>query len=212
MNEKNNWIIGICDTDADGVRILRASGAKEDVKGYLFSLVMEERNEKESCFDFGTESIEDITVGMNGSLYAFNCFFDSHTDYSLWKEMEAVPVGSSESNGYDDTVKGLAMAAYKVYGERGHRQRESFRPSYWYDFSNDTENRIIEIFNSDLTGTNQYTVIRVFMDTHSQCISEIHGQITDGVFENSAVGLYEDVTSEYTLDKVPRMAAEREGD
>lgn len=44
--------------------------------------------------------------------------------------------------------------SYKVYGVDGHRQRESFNDSYKYDFSEGDEIRIIEVENSDRTGTN----------------------------------------------------------
>ena len=44
---------------------------------------------------------------------------------------------------------------YKVYGVEGHRQRESFNKSYKYDFSENGTTRIIEVENSDKTGTNE---------------------------------------------------------
>ena len=105
-----------------------------------------------------------------------------------------------------------ATRAFRIWGAEGHRQRESFNPSYWYDFSNRHETRVLEVFNSDLTGTNQYTVVRVTCDTDIQCYNEISGQITDGIFENSATGKVEDVTEEYSLDKIPKMGPELIGD
>lgn len=107
----------------------------------------------------------------------------------------------------------MATMAFKVWGTEGHRQRESFNPSYWYDFSNEHEGtRILEVFNSDLTGSNLYTVVRITRDTEGLCWDEIDGQITDGIFENSATGRCEDVTEEYSFDKVPHMGAELEGE
>ena len=50
----------------------------------------------------------------------------------------------------------MKTRAWKVYGIDGHRQRESFGKSYKYDFSEGTDVRIIEVENSDKTGTNDY--------------------------------------------------------
>ena len=52
---------------------------------------------------------------------------------------------------------------WKVYGVDGHRQRESFNKSRKYDFS-------------------------VTCDTEEECIAELEGQLSDGIFENSRVG------------------------
>lgn len=41
--------------------------------------------------------------------------------------------------------------AYKVYGADGHRQRESFKPSYRYDFSVGNKTRILVGLNADVT-------------------------------------------------------------
>lgn len=47
----------------------------------------------------------------------------------------------------------MVTRAWKVYGTEGHRQRESFFPSYQYDFSNEQNGtRIIEVDNFDKTG------------------------------------------------------------
>lgn len=78
--------------------------------------------------------------------------------------------------------------AWKVYGVEGHRQRESFFKSQFDDFSRDGNIRIIEVENSDKTGTNDYSIIRITMNTAEECEGELNGQISDGVFENSRVG------------------------
>lgn len=78
--------------------------------------------------------------------------------------------------------------AWKIYGKEGHRQRESFSSSYKYDFSKEGRTRVLEVFNSDKTGTNEYTILRVTRDTKEECDEEMQGQIFDGIFENSNVG------------------------
>ena len=88
-----------------------------------------------------------------------------------------------------------ATRAWKVYGVEGHRQRESFCNSYKHDFSNEQDGiRIIEVFNSDKTGTNEYTVVRITRNTFGECERELDGQITDGIFENSRTGIVEEIT------------------
>lgn len=83
--------------------------------------------------------------------------------------------------------------AWKVYGAEGHRQRESFNESYDYDFSNGDDIRLISVENSDKTNTNDYTIIRITRNTSEECESELWGQITDGIFENSRTGKVEEI-------------------
>lgn len=82
----------------------------------------------------------------------------------------------------------MVTRSWKVYGIPGHRQRESFNSSYIYDFSEEGDVRIIEVENSDKTGTNEYTVVKITRNTAEECEAELSGQITDGIFENSRVG------------------------
>ena len=51
--------------------------------------------------------------------------------------------------------------SWKVYGIEGHLQRESFNRSVKYDFSENGKVRILEILNSDQTGTNDYSIVRI---------------------------------------------------
>ena len=84
---------------------------------------------------------------------------------------------------------------WKVYGRSGHRQGESFEPSVRYDFSDDHDGvRIIEVLNSDKTGTNDYAIISITRNTSAECAREFDGQISDGVFENYNIGRIEEIT------------------
>jgi hypothetical protein len=78
--------------------------------------------------------------------------------------------------------------SWKIYGMDGHRQRESFNKSCKYDFSENETVRIIEVENSDKTGTNDYSIIRITRNSSEECEEELHGQLSDGIFENSRVG------------------------
>ena len=88
---------------------------------------------------------------------------------------------------------------YIVYGLDGHRQRESFFPSSFHDFSREGKTRIITVFNRDETGTNDFTILRIVRDTEMECDTEFYGQLFDGVFENSNVGEFKEITDEELL-------------
>ena len=88
----------------------------------------------------------------------------------------------------------MTTVAWKVYGADGHRQRESFNKSYMYDFSSERVGvRVIEVDNSDKTGTNDYSIVRITRDTEDECYRELSNQISDGIFENSRVGRIEKI-------------------
>lgn len=81
---------------------------------------------------------------------------------------------------------------FKVWGNfdgiEQHRQRESFCDSYKHDFTDGENIRIIEVLNSDLTGTNDYTIVKITRNTEKECFEELYGQLSDGIFENSRYG------------------------
>ena len=79
---------------------------------------------------------------------------------------------------------------FVVFGAGGHRQRESFNSSRSFE----TERAAVEIFNSDRTGSNLYTLMQITAETVEDCRREMEGQITDGVFENSRTGEIQEIT------------------
>lgn len=87
----------------------------------------------------------------------------------------------------------MITRTWKVYGAEGHRQKESFNQSHKHDFSEDGKTRIIEVLNSDKTGSNYYSIIRITRDTVEECEKELNGQLTDGIFENYRIGKVEEV-------------------
>lgn len=76
----------------------------------------------------------------------------------------------------------MITMTWKVYGRAGHRQKVSFSPSF---FTQDG----IEVINSDRTGTNAYTIIRITRRTQAECRDVFESQLSDGVFENAVVGM-----------------------
>ena len=87
----------------------------------------------------------------------------------------------------------MVTRSWKVYGAEGHRQRESFGKSRRFDFSEGDDIKIIEVDNSDKTGTNDFSIIRISRNTAEECEQTLMSQITDGVFENSRVGAIEEI-------------------
>lgn len=88
----------------------------------------------------------------------------------------------------------MITRSWKIYGAEGHRQRESFCESHKNDFSNEIEGvRIIAVENCDMTGTNEYSIIRITRNTAEECELELWGQIDDGIFENSRTGKIEEI-------------------
>lgn len=90
----------------------------------------------------------------------------------------------------------MTTRAWRVYGEAGHRQRESFSRSERYDWSQNGRTRIVEVINADRTGSNDYTIIRITRDTAEECEQEMEGQLSDGIFENTRYGKIEEINEE----------------
>lgn len=82
---------------------------------------------------------------------------------------------------------------WKIYGVEGRRQRASFGKSFVWDFSKNKDVRILEMECSDKTGTNDYVILKITRNTSEDCERELWGQISDGIFENSRVGIIEEV-------------------
>lgn len=53
--------------------------------------------------------------------------------------------------------------------------------------------RTREVRESDKTGTNEYSIIRITRNTPEECEKELEGQLSDGVFETSRIGKIEEI-------------------
>ena len=82
----------------------------------------------------------------------------------------------------------MVTRAWKVYGADGHRQRESFFASYAWDCSEGDYVKFVAVDNSDKTGTNDYSIIRITRNTAKECEATLSGQLSYGAFENSRYG------------------------
>lgn len=67
---------------------------------------------------------------------------------------------------------------WRVWGVNGHRQRESFEPSYKYDWTDGEKIREIEVENSDKTGTNEFSIIRITRNTAEECEAELESLVS----------------------------------
>ncbi len=86
------WIIGICNTRADGVRLVRFYGSKDEVKEQLLFLINEDRSEDTDNWEHGCESVDDIETEDNGlgyELYGYGCYNNYHIDYTA-KEISSI--------------------------------------------------------------------------------------------------------------------------
>lgn len=79
---------------------------------------------------------------------------------------------------------------FVIFGADGHRQRESFNSSWKFE----TERAAVEIFNSDRTGSNMYSLMQITAEDFEACREEFSGQLSDGVFENSRTGEIQEIT------------------
>lgn len=89
----------------------------------------------------------------------------------------------------------MKTKTWKVYGATGHRQRVSFEKSSKYDFSVENNKRVIEVACEDVTGTNDYVIVKVTRNTDHDCVDEFKGQVSDGIFENCRVGKIEEISN-----------------
>ena len=79
----------------------------------------------------------------------------------------------------------MITRTFKVFGRDGHHQRMSFQPSGTHTT---WSGRIVEILNSDVTGTNDYSIVRISSTTSEDCLNGIYSQVDDGYFEGARVG------------------------
>ncbi len=84
--EENRWIIGTGGSEADAVYLYKATGTKDEIKRLLLHLVMEEKAENDDSWDSGTESVDEVEERGDGTLYAYGCYSDYHSDYTAQPE------------------------------------------------------------------------------------------------------------------------------
>lgn len=91
---------------------------------------------------------------------------------------------------------------FKVYGSNGHRQRESFCPSYAYDWGKEHYTNIVACLNSDFSSTNDYSILVIERNTLQEVYETLDAQLYDGIFENSKKGKIKEITDVSELRKI----------
>ena len=98
----------------------------------------------------------------------------------------------------------MKTRTFRVYGANGHRQKESFSPSY--DFTTLDNKATFQVVNADITGTNDYTKVIITAENDEQIIDRLFAQISDGIFENSKCGdIFEEVAGDI-LEEIDELA------
>lgn len=83
----------------------------------------------------------------------------------------------------------MVTKAWRIYGAKGHRQRASFGETIVAKVSNSGhKSTTVEVINSDITGTNEYSLLIIIGEDELCCDKEMEAQIYDGAFENCTVG------------------------
>lgn len=87
MVDMNNydWLIGISNSEVDGVSLLRFRGTKKEIQQKLSDLVNEDKEKDVEHWDYGCETVLNIVDNSNGCgwLYqAYGCYSNYHIDYT----------------------------------------------------------------------------------------------------------------------------------
>lgn len=90
---------------------------------------------------------------------------------------------------------------WKVPGAVGHRQRDSFSPSDEWENKRNGKINILSFYRSDITGTNDYSLVEITADTNEECETEFEAQLYDGAFECCNVGKIEVIEKIYVADR-----------
>lgn len=80
----------------------------------------------------------------------------------------------------------MVRVTFRVFGKDGHRQRASFGESFQYAMLGGSAH--IECLCEDRTHTNEFVDMLVTADSFKRCANELNTQLSDGIFENCAVG------------------------
>lgn len=105
----------------------------------------------------------------------------------------------------------LFVRVYGLFdGAVQHRIRNSFGKGFCdvYDSSRKTGVYSLSMATSDITGTNDYVLLKITGNSFEGCIIELNNQISDGVFENSRVGKYVYVSA-FSNDQMESVATIR---
>lgn len=93
----NTWVIAIGNSEADGVKLMKAEGSVEQMKDLLLNIVKEDAENDEDMFDYGTEDVSEIETDFDAKtgevslLNAYNVFHSYHIDYTV-QRLDAIEI------------------------------------------------------------------------------------------------------------------------
>lgn len=90
---KNLWIVGVCNTDGDGIDIETVIATDEEIKQYLINRVNTDKENDDSSFDYGCETVNDVvaTNSSNNEYYAYAVYSNYHIDYTAVRAVSLTP-------------------------------------------------------------------------------------------------------------------------
>ena len=80
----------------------------------------------------------------------------------------------------------MVRVTFRVFGKDGHRQRASFGDSF--EFCTLGGSAHIKCLCEDRTLTNKFVDVIITADSLKRCADELNAQLSDGIFEECAVG------------------------
>ena len=87
---KRDWIIGVCNSEGDGVDISRFFGTEDEARRMLIQLLEADLANDEESFEYGTTSAEGIEKKNPEELNAYATYSSYHIDYTA-KTLSSAP-------------------------------------------------------------------------------------------------------------------------
>lgn len=83
--DRDDWIIGVHSSGADGINMYRFYGTVEETKAKLLELVNEDKGNDSENWEHGTETVADVQKFCHYQLYGYGQYADYHVDYTAVK-------------------------------------------------------------------------------------------------------------------------------
>ena len=81
-HSKYQWIIGICCSENDGVKLYKYTGTVKKMKKRLLRLIKEDKKNDKENWDFGSETVAELSDESNGEETCF-CGYGSYSYYHI---------------------------------------------------------------------------------------------------------------------------------
>ena len=90
MSKRNQyqfaWIIGVHNSEYDGVEFYKFRGTVDQVKRKLIDMIQEDKKDQEDIYEGGYDCMEDIEhTDGDKELFGCACYIDHHVDFTARK-------------------------------------------------------------------------------------------------------------------------------